>query len=156
MSAEQAIFGVTGVNGIHALDNILYLSNTGKGIFAKIPIHEDGTPAGNPIIITRALEGAYMDDFALRGNSAFLVTGSGNSIARVALNGDGKQTIIAGSLNSTTLAQPTAAAFGRTDLDKDVLYVVTAGGLASPIIVDGQSVQVGAQVVAVDLSACQF
>lgn len=97
-----------------------------------------------------------MDDFALRGGSAFLVTGSGNTIARVGLNGDGKQSIIAGALNSTVLAQPTAATFGRMERDRDVLYVVTAGGLATPVIVDGEAVQVGAQVVAVDLRGCQF
>lgn len=60
----------------------------------------------------------------------------------------GKQTIVAGDLNSTEIAEPTAAAFGRTIFDLATLYVVTAGGLGAKI--NGNET-VGAQVVAVDL-----
>lgn len=156
VAVSNPTFGTAGVNGIHVRDNILYFTNTGEGILAKIPIDEDGMPTGNPTVITRVLEGNQFDDFALRGDSAFFVTGSGNTIARVDLYGNGQQTVIAGSLNSTTLAEPTAAAFGRTEVDRDVLYVVTSGGLATPVFVDGKPVMVGGQVVAVDLSGCQW
>jgi hypothetical protein len=142
------------VNGIHVRDSTLYFTNTGEAIFAKMPIHEDGTPAGDTSIIARAPGDDYYDDFTLRGDFAYLVTGSGNSVEKVRLDGRGKQTIVAGSLNSTALAGPTAAAFGRTEWDSDVLYVVTSGGVAVPVDEGGQEVRVGAQVVAVDLSKC--
>ena len=58
--------------------------------------------------------------------------------------------IIAGEVNTTEIAQPTSAQFGRTVKDKDVLYVTTAGGLAFPI--DGDVV-VGGQGGAVDTRA---
>lgn len=153
-ATAQATFGAAGVNGIHVQDGILYFTNTGEGIFAKVPIHENGTPAGDTSIISHAPKDDYYDDFALRGDFAYLVTGSGNSVEKVNLDGRGKQTIVAGSLNSTTLAGPTAAAFGRTEWDSDVLYVVTSGGLAVPVDENGQELRVGAQVVAVDLSKC--
>jgi len=135
-------------------DGTLYFTNSGEGIFAKMPIHEDGTPAGPTSIIARAPADGYFDDFTVRGEFAYLVTGSGNSVEKVRLDGRGKQTIVAGSLNSTTLAGPTAVAFGRTARDMDVLYVVTSGGLAVPVDEGGQEKRVGAQVVAVDLSKC--
>jgi hypothetical protein len=150
----QATFGSAGVNGIHVRDGTLYFTNTGEEIFAKVPIHEDGTPAGNTTVIAQALQGDYYDDFTLRGDFAYLVTGSGNSVEKVRLDGSSRQTVFAGSLNSTSLAGPTALAFGRTEKDSDVLYVVTSGGLAVPVDEDGQEVQVGGQVVAIDLSGC--
>ncbi|TVY84561.1 hypothetical protein LSUE1_G002749 [Lachnellula suecica] len=151
-----AAFGSAGVNGIHVREGVLYFTNTGEGIFAKMPIYQDGTPAGNASVIVRAMEGNTLDDFALRGDSAYLVTGYGNSIDRVKLDGSGRQKIVAGSLNSTALAEPTGAAFGRTEIDRDVLYIVTAGGLASPVYQDGKEVIIGGQVVAVDLSKCSW
>jgi hypothetical protein len=153
-ATAQATFGAAGVNGIHVRDGTLYFTNTGEGIFAKIPVHEDGTPAGNTSVIARALEDDYYDDFTLRGDFAYLVTGSGNSVEKVRLDGSGRQTIFAGSLNSTSLAGPTSVAFGRTERDGDVLYVVTSGGLAVPVDEGGQEIEVGGQVVAVDLSGC--
>ena len=76
-----------------------------------------------------------------------MATQGGDSIAEVKPNGDTR--IIAGVVNTTEIAEPTSAQFGRTVGDRHVLYVVTAGGLAVPI--DGDVV-VGGQVVAVDAS----
>lgn len=42
--------------------------------------------------------------------------------------------------------------FGRTAEDEDVMYVGTSGGLAVPVTQNGQQLQVGAQVVAINLS----
>ena len=52
---------------------------------------------------------------------------------------------IAGDLNSTSIAQPTSAAFGRNG-DEGVLFVSTAGGLGIPV--NGNEI-VGGQIVAV-------
>lgn len=141
------------MNGIHLRDGILYYANSGLETFGKVPIHYNGTVAGDSTVISRALEGDYYDDFALdpEGEFAYLVTGSGNSVERVRLDGNWRQKVLVGSFNSTLLAEPTAVVFGRTEWDRDVLYVVTAGGLATPVIEGGEKVVVGGQIVAVDL-----
>ena len=137
-----------GVNGIHLRgNNTLYFTNSAQALFAKIPINTDGTPQGPAVLLTRADTGFAYDDFALSPptGDAFLTTSSENSIAEAPANG-GAQTIVAGNLNSTEIAQPTSAAFGRTRWDKGVLYVGTTGGLSAPV--NGHEI-VGGQVVAV-------
>ncbi|KAK8058934.1 hypothetical protein PG994_009382 [Apiospora phragmitis] len=47
------------------------------------------------------------DEFAIQGGYAYLMTSSGNLIERVALDGHSAGQIIAGSLNSALIAQPT-------------------------------------------------
>ena len=92
-----------------------------------------------------------LDDFAIDhfGSCAYVATEMGNSVQRIDLH-TGSVEVFAGDLNSTAIAQPTAATFGRTCKDYDVLYVVTAGGLAYPIYTTNGVKQLGAQVVAVD------
>ncbi|KAI0475653.1 hypothetical protein GGR56DRAFT_666546 [Xylariaceae sp. FL0804] len=149
------IFGSSGVDGIRVHGGALYFANPLGRTFARVPIHpRDGTPAGRPEVIQRAPEQSelrfYYDDFAIRGGDAYLVTGAGNSVERVGLrDGAHRGRVVAGGLNSTQFAEPTSAAFGRTERDRDILYVVTAGGLATPV--DG-NITVGAQVLAVDTS----
>ena len=76
----------------------------------------------------------------------------GNSVSYVDLTAKGNQTIIAGAntlaeiRNSTEIAEPSQAAFGRTEQDKNVLYVCTAGNLANPF----NRVTVGGQLLAID------
>ena len=53
--------------------------------------------------------------------------------------------ILAGNINSTDIAEPTSAAFGRNGKE-NILYVTTAGGLFFPV--NGTEV-VGGQLVAV-------
>ncbi|KAK5703745.1 hypothetical protein LTR97_002758 [Elasticomyces elasticus] len=147
-AVSDPVFGTAGVNGMHVHDGDLFFTNTGQALFAKMHIHTSGTPAGEPTIVARVLNSSMeFDDFAIKDNDAYLVTGSGNSIERVGLEGTSKGRIVAGSLNSTQFAEPTSCAFGRTEADRHILYVVTAGGLATPV--DGD-VTVGAQVLAVD------
>ena len=151
-TALDPIFGRSGVNGIHIVDSTLYFTNSAKSMFASIPINVDGTTGGVPHIIqhVRKPEKVWnFDDFAIKGVAAYLVTGAGNSIERIGLDGTPKGRIIAGDLNSTQFAEPTSAAFGRTEGDADILYVVTGGGLATPV--DG-NITIGAQILAVDTS----
>ncbi len=138
---------VLAINGIRLFQNhTLYFTNSAQALLAKIPIHANGTAAGAAQKIASAFEGTFYDDFALdRHGDAFLATQGGDSIAEVTLNGS--QRIIAGVVNTTEIAEPTSAQFGRTVGDGNVLYVTTAGGLAIPI--DGDVI-VGGQVVAVD------
>ncbi|KAM0471231.1 hypothetical protein ACHAPX_009411 [Trichoderma viride] len=139
-----------GVDGLHVHNHedakTLYFVNAGQGFFASVEINNDGTPAGDIEIVARPLTvpGAY-DDFTLdcEGN-IYLVTGSGNGIELISTKG--QQTIISGGVNSTAIAEPTSAAFGRGLNDKNVLYVSTLGGMDAPV--DGHIVT-GSQLVAV-------
>jgi hypothetical protein len=62
----------------------------------------------------------------------------------------GVVTVLAGNVNSTILEGDTAASFGRTKWDENVLYVVTNGGIAGAV----QGTQItGGKVLAVDVKA---
>ncbi|CAM6083695.1 unnamed protein product [Calypogeia fissa] len=144
-----------GVDGLHVRDGFVYVTNFGKFLFAKIPIDGDGMPTGNGTLIAHTLApGDQFDDFTFdcHGN-AYVVTGAGNSVERISPDGS-RQVIIAGSVNSTTIAEPTSAAFGRGEFDKHVLYVTTGGGFAvhSPgnPIVGGQLVAITTDAEGVD------
>ncbi|KAF2640545.1 hypothetical protein P280DRAFT_469300 [Massarina eburnea CBS 473.64] len=141
-------FGPAGIDGIHVLDDYLYTANIATGDFGKLAITSNGTLVANtdPVVIAQAADGAYWDDFVLddEGN-AYAVTGSGNTLLMI--SPEGVQTLLAGDLNSTELAQPTSVNWSRGEGNKR-LYVVTAGGLQAPV--NGDEV-VGGQVVALDL-----
>lgn len=149
-AVPQKIFGTAGVNGLHVRDDYLYFTNTGQNIFARIPIDADGTPAGSASIIAHTPASTdYFDGFAFGASGdAYLVTGSGNTVVRLSLSG-GREVRIAGSLNSSLVAEPTACAFGRGVSDQGVLYVTTAGGLAAPV--QGRYVRGGSVVVVEDV-----
>jgi len=54
-AAVPAGFGSARVNGLHVVNDVLYFTNTGQGIFAKIPVQPDGSPAGEPTIVAHVL-----------------------------------------------------------------------------------------------------
>ncbi|KAK0508793.1 hypothetical protein JMJ35_009069 [Cladonia borealis] len=140
-----------GINGIKILPGIpsyLYFTNSALALLAKIPLHPNNTAAGPAEIVTHAPAGTSYDDFTfdIFGNIAFLATSQGNSIAEVKTR-NGKQEIVAGNVNSTKIAEPTSAQLGGDG----VLYVTTAGGLAVPVVVGGEEVRVGGQLVAVEV-----
>ena len=135
-----------GINGVRIRDGNLYFTNSGQNIFVKVPINADGTAAGAYKIIVENAVGQF-DDFALDiFLDTFAVQGRGNTIAKI--TSQGVETEVAGNLNSTAIAGPTSARFGRTPLDLAVLYMTTNGGLAGPV--DG-TIVVGGQVVAVNV-----
>ena len=132
-TANNPVFGNTGVNGIQVHEGQLYIANTGQALFGRLPIYPNGTEAGDPVIIARALNASEQcDDFAVgKHGYIFAVTGSGDSVEEITPRG--RQTIIDGRLNSTQFAEPTSARFGRGKAGKGVLYVVTALGLSAPV-----------------------
>ncbi|EXL93473.1 hypothetical protein ACKRZS_004201 [Fusarium odoratissimum] len=158
---QHPVLGSFGVNGIKIGDGMAYLTNTGLGALVRFPIHPNGTEVeGGPVEILSRQDNStwFYDDFALRDTTAYVTTGSGNSIERVVAPSVGAggligTDIVAGSLNSTAVAGPTAAAFGRTDRDRHILYVTTSG--AANVPVDGK-IRVGAQVLAVDTRLCTW
>lgn len=80
-------------------------------------------------IITYTVEAV---DFAVTANGiAYLATIYQHEITKVWSNGKSK--VIAGSLNSSSIPNPTSGAFSRTMMDNNVLYVTTGGGVVTPI-----------------------
>lgn len=140
---------IIGINGIKLRGSTLYFTNTAQALFAQIAIHPNGTALRAAETIAHSPPGTTYDDFALdtRGD-AFLTTAQGNTIEEVGKGGVERRGIIAGNVNSTEIAEPTAARFGRTVEDTNVLYVTTGGGLEAPI--NGDEV-VGGQLVGVDM-----
>ena len=146
LMAPSASFPI-GVNGLRLRGSTLYFTNTVQSLFAKVSINANGTAVGKAVGISHSPGGGSYDDFALDSNgNAFLGTNGGNSIEKVGLKGE-PQVIVAGNVNSTEIAEPTSAQFGRTVKDRRTLYVTTGGGLAIPV--NGNEI-VGAQLVAVD------
>ena len=150
---QVPVVGNAGVNGLHVFENNLYFTNTGQRLVGRYPISvPDGAQLGAAEVLATPLNATLgFDDFAIapeEGGTLYLATVGGNSIERLKSDGLGTAEIVAGSLNSTEIAQPTSAKFGRGKEDAGVLYVTTAGGESVPV--NGHLV-VGAQVVAVDL-----
>ncbi|PTB64795.1 hypothetical protein BBK36DRAFT_1160961 [Trichoderma citrinoviride] len=144
-------FSASGVDGVHVRDGSVYFTNFGNGTFNKMPIHSDGTPAG-PVTTLSHNHGPLheYDDFTFDcDGNAFLVTGGENTIEMISADGK-RQVTVAGNLNSTAIAEPTSCAFGRGPHDKNILYVVTAGGMQTPVNGD---VVIGGQLVAVDTTS---
>ncbi|KAL7925727.1 hypothetical protein ACQKWADRAFT_310017 [Trichoderma austrokoningii] len=143
-------FSASGVDGVHVRDNFAYFTNFGNGTFNKVPIHGDGTAAGPVTTLAHSKTPLHQfDDFTFDcDGNAFVVTGGGNTIEMV--SADGTNRVIAGHLNSTAIAEPTSCAFGRGPHDKNVLYVVTAGGLETPV---NGNIVIGGQLVAVNTTS---
>ena len=124
-----------GINGVHTRKRYLYFTNSFQFIFARVPISLEGTAIGPYEVVANI---GLSDDFALdKDGNAYIAQDPGGALEKV--TPDGKVTVLAGSTNSTILEGDTSAAFGRTRLDDNTLYVVTNGGLAghpagSPIV----------------------
>jgi hypothetical protein len=115
-----------GVNGIRMYGSNVYFTNSAQGLFGKIPFSTQGTPMGNPAVITRTLSSNYTyDDFAMDSNGNAYVANHLNQLTKIPQHG--AQTLIE---SSPDFDQPSSAAFGRTPGSECTLYVVT-GGTAS-------------------------
>ena len=149
VSSDPLLKG-TGVDGVKLYRDQLYFTDTSERLLGRFIIDlKTGVPLRNASVVARYPDTppvvAY-DDFALSrdGKFAYPVVAGGNSVTQVNVE-TGKQVTIAGSLNSTTIAQPTSAAFGRNG-DEGILYVTTAGGLGIPV--NGNET-IGGQIVAI-------
>ena len=144
MKPKPGVFPVLGVNGIHIHDGFLYFTNTFENTFNKVPIHPDGAAIGPAMTVSHDGPG---DDFAIdAAGNAYVTQGAENTVVEITAEGGGFT--IVGNLNSTVIAGSTAAQFGRTLLDRNVLYVTTNGGIAGPV--DGYIID-GGKVVAIGL-----
>ncbi|KAI4195112.1 MAG: hypothetical protein LQ350_007390 [Teloschistes chrysophthalmus] len=118
----------------------LIFTNTFQNLLVSLPIDPlTARSRGPATIIARGLTypvTAGYDDFCISpdGKQAFLVTGGGNSIVSVDM-ATGTLKVVAGDVNSTSLAEPTAVVLGRGGGGGGggKMYVSTAGGAALPV-----------------------
>lgn len=137
------------VNGLKILGHTLYFTNTAQNLLGRVDIDlKTGAALGPASKVVDALPpGKGYGDLALSDNGiAYVTNAAGNFVERVNLRNH-RQEIIAGQINSTEIAEPTAAALGRHGKE-DTLFVTTGGGLLIPV--NGDEI-VGGQVVAIKL-----
>jgi hypothetical protein len=124
MKAISGAVPSLGVNGIRYKEGFLYFTTTTREAFIRLPIHANGSAAGDPDVVATSF--GRPDDFALDAvNNAYVATNA-NSI--VFIKPDGCPTLLAGGPLSTALPGVTGAKFGRTKADREILYMGTTGG----------------------------
>lgn len=112
-----------GVNGIKIRDGVLYYTNTGARALYRLPIHADGTAAGNASVVASGLY--TIDDFQLNDRGDAIVALHFAS-QLVEVTPKGKKTVLVGN-DTLTLPIPAAVQFGRTFADRESLYVSEGG-----------------------------
>lgn len=134
-----------GVNGIHILNSELYFTNLATNSVGKLTITKEGSATSTIQVLTTRVLAA--DDFALSDDGVVYAAGA-NTLWQV--SADGHTVAFVGDPNSTVVQGITSARFGRTALDKDVLYLSTQGGLLEDP--PGSAVH-GGQLLAVNVNA---
>ncbi|KAK3075655.1 hypothetical protein LTR53_000803 [Teratosphaeriaceae sp. CCFEE 6253] len=128
-----------GVNGIHVRNGELYFTNSLQSpLLAKVPTTADGSASG-PVQMTAESPvyplhlGIQADDLTIdaAGEFARIVTNPSGVVVKIEL-ALGHQTVVAGAASDRTFAGATSAAFGRSSIDRSMLYVVTDGGAVDP------------------------
>ncbi len=103
-----------GIDGIKYKDGVVWYTNIFKNSFHKVPVDATGKATGAVTTLWTNLMG---DDLCFGPNGKIYVATNGkNSVVEVD-PAVGKPTVIA------TVSGSTSCAFGRTDKDKDVMYV---------------------------------
>ncbi|KAJ4126943.1 hypothetical protein NW754_002213 [Fusarium falciforme] len=135
-----------GINGVHIQNGFLYWTNTLLDTLFRVQINKNGIVAVGAKVETVATTTSSLDDFALdRKGTSWVTTNGNNSV--LAISPNGKSVVVAGSISELTVAGATAAAFGRTPKDRDILYVVTSGALAAPV---NGTITEGGKIVAIN------
>lgn len=146
--APDYAFGPSATNGIQIRNDTMYFANTGQKTLNRVRVDVgDGTPIGDFETIAQAITPLdQWDDFTLDDEgSVWMAAGGANTIQKIDTR-TGEVRIVAGDVNSTAIAEPTSAKFGRRECDSTVLYVTTAGGIVTPV--NGDTI-IGGQLVAV-------
>ncbi|QUD89582.1 SMP-30/gluconolactonase/LRE family protein [Phenylobacterium montanum] len=121
LSARPFISLAPGANGLHfkGRDMIVTVSDSTKVLSFEM---DQAGKFKAPKTLASGIPG---DDFAIgRDESFFITTHPYNTVVRVAP--DGRRSVVADARDSIVGA--TDAVFGRTDADRDTLYVATDGG----------------------------
>ena len=117
------------INGIKIRDRYLYWTNTGEKIFCRIKIGEHSNAVGGTEILVLD---CLSDDFVFDKKGDAWITHHGLNTVGVVKAGRGLVTV-AWEMDQLTVAGGAACQFGRGAGGKDVLYVVTTGGMSAPV-----------------------
>jgi hypothetical protein len=135
-----------GVNGLKVKNGYLYYTNTFLGSLMRVPVHNITGKALGPVEIVGPTEW-IADDIVVTDDETTYVAGSvSNVVTKVSRYS--RSELIAGNENSSIVAGATAVVLGRTDSDRNVLYVSDNGGMAAPV--NGTFVE-GGKIVAISL-----
>ncbi|KAH8661952.1 hypothetical protein BX600DRAFT_307075 [Xylariales sp. PMI_506] len=150
---------IIGINGIKysACDGYLYFDNSYAATVYRVALSPDGSPAATTAIVetVSVVSGAiFLDDFTFGPGSdgddddsaIWAATNAGDTIEWIDPT-TGTSAVVEGSDTTLTVAGGTAAAFGRSVYDRDILYVVTGGAQVRPV--NGTVIE-PAKIVAVD------
>lgn len=153
---------MSSINGIKVSEEFVYW--TANGALYRAELFSNVTAATGHLIF----QGSQFDDFAIAPQGfalnstygsnyrfAYLATASGNTIEQVIFTQNGVAVgsdIIAGGEDSTEIAEPTGAFFGRGKGQLNKLYVSTGGASAVNVDVNGVETAVGAQLLEIQLS----
>lgn len=121
LRARRFIALAPGANGLHFIDHDLIVTVSDRTEVLRFRMNATGGFA-EPEVLATGIPG---DDFAVGADgSLFVTTHPYNTLVRIAP--DGRRSIIADARQQIIGA--TDAAFGRTEKDRDILYVATDGG----------------------------
>ena len=119
-----------GVNGIKIFNGFLFFTNTQAGTFSRVSIDANGAAIGAAEVVQTGLITA--DDFIFdMAGDAYIAQDAANVLTKVSAGG--QVSTVVSSFNNSYLAGAKAVQFGRTALDRSVLYVTTNGGQAKPV-----------------------
>ncbi|KAK8140452.1 hypothetical protein PG984_000518 [Apiospora sp. TS-2023a] len=118
----------TGINGVKVHQGYLYFSNSVTLSIYRIKLTTDGSAANGAQVETVAtVRGeVFLDDFAF-GADGTIWAASNKGNTTYAISPDGKKVVpVLGGAGSDVVKGDTAAAFGRTERDRHVLYITTS------------------------------
>lgn len=128
-----------GVNGVQRCRGHIFVTSSDRALLLRTQLSES---TGKYIqdSLTIMAEGVARDDLAFdEEGSAYVATNPQQTVLKFPGVGfkDAKMSterfIVAGGWKAAETAGPIAVAFGRTESDNKVVYVVTTGGLINPI-----------------------
>ncbi|KAI0972955.1 hypothetical protein F4678DRAFT_427443 [Xylaria arbuscula] len=117
-----------GANGLKIYDGHAYFTNTGAGIFARVPITEDGEQDGDVEILATVPLDVNYDDFAISNEGVAYLSQSPGAVVRVVPGGAAE--FVIGADGDTTLTGPTSITLPKGGKKA---YVTTRGVTASGI-----------------------
>jgi hypothetical protein len=130
-----------GINGLKTLNTAahtyLYFSNTGRSLFARIPLSLSTLSPSGPVEILNS--NVTIDDFALdeKRGVAWLAGSTSNALLKIGLEGGDVVEVVGGG-NSTVVAGPTSVGVG----EEGEVYVTTSGRFNGKFIEGGKVVRV--------------
>ncbi|KAH7102077.1 hypothetical protein BKA62DRAFT_701367 [Auriculariales sp. MPI-PUGE-AT-0066] len=120
-----------GINGIRIHDHDLFFVNTNTAIVAKVPIHVDGSLAGNITVLASPLAGQItFDDLAIDKEGRPWIATIFDAVDMVLPNGTVVAAVAGLNPNPQPSSGPSSAAFGRGSRKQErTLYVTTGFGI---------------------------